>query len=129
MSVEGLSKRQLSAKKAEKLIVAEVAHCMKLCSERRFTSMIRAYREQVDSIRAQEIEKAIKALAAGGDPVNILQMMARSLTNKLMHEPSVQLRHAGYHGRIDVLEAAKRILGIGEPCFSLEDGIVSELNE
>jgi len=36
------------------------------------------------------------------------------LTNKLMHQPSIQLRQASYHGHVEVLEVAKRILGIGE---------------
>ena len=111
---DGLAKRKESAKHAKKLITSEVAHCIKLFSERRFTGMIRAYREQVAVLRTQEIDKAMRALAAGQDPSEVLQVMARALTNKLMHQPSVQLRQAGYDGHIEVLEIAKRLLGIGD---------------
>ncbi len=115
ITTQGLEKRKVQAKYAEKLIAQEVAHYQKLVSERRFNGMIRAYREQVEAIRAQELDKALRALANGQDPAAVMQGLARTLTNKLMHQPSVQLRHASYHGHIEVLEAAKRLLGIGGP--------------
>lgn len=121
ITADGLEKRKMSAKRAEKLIADEVVHYMKLFSERRFAGTIRAYREQVETLRAQEIEKAMRALGAGEEPEDVLQTMARALTNKLMHQPSVQLRQASYHGHVEVLEVAKRILGIGEQQIFNED--------
>jgi len=111
---EGMAKRKTAAKHAEKLIKDEVQHFIKLFSERRFAGMIKAYRGQAENLRIQEVNKAIRALNSGQDPAVVLHSMARALTNKLMHQPSIQLRQASYHGHVEVLEVAKRILGIGE---------------
>ena len=71
----------------------------------------------------------MRALTAGQDPAAVLQCMARALTNKLMHQPSVELRQASYHGRLEVLEVARRILGIGEHPLMKEDFVFTEPTE
>lgn len=57
--------------------------------------LLRAYREQAESLRDQELERALKQLAAGTDAEKVLQNFARLLTNKLIHTPSTQLKKAG----------------------------------
>ena len=39
--------------------------------------------------------------------------LARTLTNKLLHTPSSQLREAGSNGRRELLEAANTLLQLG----------------
>ena len=40
--------------------------------------------------------------------------LARTLTNKLVHEPSVQINRAAYDGREEILDSAREL-------FSLKD--------
>jgi len=51
-----------------------------------------------------ETEKAVRALRNGSDPETVLRSLARGLTNKLLHEPSVQVRKATTEGRTEVTE-------------------------
>ncbi|RLW70673.1 MAG: hypothetical protein B6D71_05485, partial [gamma proteobacterium symbiont of Stewartia floridana] len=37
---------------------------------------------------------------------------AHTLTNKLLHTPSTQMRQAGFNGQIDLLEAANTLFQI-----------------
>jgi glutamyl-tRNA reductase len=41
-------------------------------------------------------------------------MFAHALTNKLLHAPSVQLRQAGFEGRLEILQFAKQLFAIPE---------------
>lgn len=54
--------------------------------------MIRSYREQAEKYRDAELEKAMRLLQSGASPEEALQYLAHRLTNKLLHESTVQLR-------------------------------------
>ena len=41
-----------------------------------------------------------------------MQFLAHTLTNKLLHNPSSQLRQAGFNGQLELLEAANTLLQI-----------------
>jgi glutamyl-tRNA reductase len=57
---------------------------------------------------------AQRQLVAGKDPEQVMNELARTLTNKLVHEPCVQINRAAYDGREDVLDTAREL-------FSLKD--------
>ena len=110
----GLAQREEAARVAQKIIMQEVVHFTKHLQEKQFSSTIRAYRQQAEDLRKQEVANALCLLAKGHDPEKVLTSMARSLTNKLMHQPSVQLRQASYSGHWEILAAAKRLFGLTE---------------
>jgi glutamyl-tRNA reductase len=60
--------------------------------------IIRAYREQAENIRDDELDKAFKQLAAGVDSEKVLENLARGLTNKLIHAPVIGLKQASEAG-------------------------------
>ena len=62
----------------------------------------------------RELERALRQLRAGGDATQVLTLMARSLTNKLLHEPTVQLRRAAAEGRAEVIGWSRRLFGLNE---------------
>lgn len=70
---------------------------------------IRAYRKQVEDLCDLELSKAMRQLHKGGDPVQVLASFAHVLTNKLLHNPSVQLRQAGVEGRFELLQLAQQL--------------------
>ena len=109
---EGLRSRQEAALQAEEIIDAQVAHFMGWLRSLDAVATIRAYREKVNRIRDQELTKARRLLAAGHDPDEVLQQLARGLGNKLAHAPSVHMRRAGFEGREDFLQAARELLDL-----------------
>ncbi|MBB72410.1 MAG: glutamyl-tRNA reductase [Legionellales bacterium] len=112
MAKEGLQKRQEAAKTAETIIEHEAQRYMHLLHDDEFVATIRAYREKVDELRELEINRALSLLEKGYSPAETLEILARSLTNKLMHHPSVQLRQAGETGQAEFLRVAKQLLNL-----------------
>jgi glutamyl-tRNA reductase len=76
---------------------------------------IRAYRKQIEDLCHAEMTKAMRQLKRGDDPMEVMSSFAQALTNKLLHTPSVQLRQAGYEGRLEILQLAQQLFAIPEP--------------
>jgi glutamyl-tRNA reductase len=56
--------------------------------------VLKAYRQQGERLRDEELQKAQRLLANGGNAEDVLMQLARGLTNKLLHAPSVQLKNS-----------------------------------
>jgi len=95
---EGVRSRQEAAKAAEVMI--EEGLVTYLESERSLdaVSSIRDYRQNMAALRDNELERAMAKLAKGEDPEIVMQRLARDLTNKMMHAPTVQLKKASALG-------------------------------
>ncbi|MCY1503612.1 Glutamyl-tRNA reductase [compost metagenome] len=112
---ENLKSRQGAAQAAEELVGAGVDDFMQRLRELAAVDVLRAYRQQAERLRDEELQKAQRLLANGSDPQEILAQLARGLTNKLLHAPSVQLKKLSAEGRIDALTLAQEL-------FALEEG-------
>lgn len=112
---EGLKSRQEAAKQAEDIIDTQVSHFMGWLKSLDAVSTIRAYRDAAEQFRAVELEKAQRLLATGADPAKVLEQLAHNLTNKLTHQPSTQIRQAGYDGRIELIDAARELFNLKTP--------------
>lgn len=112
---ENLKSRQEAAVQAEDIIDTQTTRFMGWLRSLGAVATIRAYREKAQSIQNQELEKALKKLNAGEDPEKILQLLAHTLTNKLIHAPSSRMRQAGYDGQLDLLQSAIELLELKEP--------------
>ena len=75
---------------------------------------IRAFRSSIESIRDAEIEKALTALDRGQDSEDIINMLARNLTNKLLHKPTTRLKQASEEGRDDAINATKDLFDLNK---------------
>lgn len=109
---EGRHSREEAAKQAEEIIDNQVDHFMGWLRSLEAVDTIRAFREQADAVRDDAIQAAQRQLAAGKDPKEVIQELGRTLTNKLIHNPSVQMNHAAFEGRKDLLDTARQLLGI-----------------
>ena len=78
------------------------------------TPTICRYRSKMEQIRDAEVQRALHQLSQGQNPEQVITHLARSLTNKITHQPSLKLRHAGFEGRSDKLSIAQELLGIGD---------------
>ena len=55
---------------------------------------IREFRSKMETIRDTELAKAMANLEKGQDPEQVLQRLARDLSNKMMHGPTIYLKQA-----------------------------------
>lgn len=74
--------------------------------------ILRAFRQQAEEQRDQELERALRQLAAGNDAEKVLTQLARSLTNKLIHTPSTQLRKAGEEQHWELIGQFSELFGL-----------------
>ena len=95
---EGMRSRQEAAKTAEVMI--EEGLVSYLAYERSLDSVgtIRDYRQRMEAVRDEELERALVLLSKGEEPQLVMQRLARGLTNKMMHAPTVQLKKASALG-------------------------------
>jgi glutamyl-tRNA reductase len=78
-------------------------------------STLKQFRQRAEILRDVETEKALRALRNGSDPETVLRSMARGLTNKLLHEPSIQVRKATTEGRIEVTQWLRELHQLDSP--------------
>lgn len=109
---ENIRSRQEAAKQAEEIIDTQVVHFMDWMSSLDAVSTIRAIREQAANLQQESLSGALKKLRNGGDPEQILQEVTRSLTNKLIHSPSSQLRQADDERKAALLKAAQELFNL-----------------
>jgi len=109
---ENRKSRREAAHQAEDIINTQVEHFMAWMRSLEAVDSIRAYREKSYQARDDSLAAAKRQLLAGKEPQQVMDELARVLTNKLIHEPSVQMKHAAYHGEQERLEHACQLLGI-----------------
>jgi glutamyl-tRNA reductase len=111
---ENLKSRQQAAGEAEKIIDDKVVEFMRWAHALDAVPTIRALRESAAAIREAEVARAKHQLARGEDPTKVLEQLARSMANKLTHEPTTALRQADHDGDAPLLEAARRLFNLDD---------------
>lgn len=109
---EGVKARQSAAEEAELLIAQGIEHFIEQLRARDAVQTLMDIRQQAEVVRDQEIEKALRQLQRGQNAEDVLRHLARGLTNKLIHTPSVELKKASAEGRTDLLVQARRLYGL-----------------
>jgi glutamyl-tRNA reductase len=109
---ENMRSRQDEARKADIIIASGVEEFQLQLRSRHAVDTVKALRNHAERLRDSEVEKALKALARGEAPEQVVSTMARGLTNKLIHSPSIELKKASAEGREDVVQAARSLLGL-----------------
>jgi glutamyl-tRNA reductase len=95
---ESLKSREGAAREAEEYIRQG---CEGFLSQQRVTGVgeaLKRFRAQAETMQKRELQKALNALKNGGKPETVLTQLSRSLTNKLIHEPTIQVRKAAEEG-------------------------------
>ena len=106
---DNLEGRRQAARAADVLIAEEVARFVSSERTRDAGPAIRRLRDEAERARRQTLEQAERMLA-GGQPVReVLEFLATTLTNRLMHAPSVRLRKAAEAGDAGTVDAIAEI--------------------
>lgn len=109
---DNLQSRQTAAVQAEQMIEEQAEHFMRSMHVLNAVPTIRAYRDKIEVLRQEELYKAQQALNSGVPPEKVLVTFAQSLTNKIMHAPTLQMRQAAYQGNSQILTAAQQLFDI-----------------
>ncbi|MEC5398376.1 glutamyl-tRNA reductase [Uliginosibacterium sp. H1] len=100
----GVESRHAAVQEAEAIIDTGVSGFLQWVANRDAVPTIRALREQAESLRQTEMERALRALSRGDDPQAVLEALSQGLTNKLLHGPTQFLRSAEGVQAVDTVQ-------------------------
>ncbi|MGQ9830760.1 MAG: glutamyl-tRNA reductase [Thermochromatium sp.] len=106
---ESLRSRQAAAMQAEEIIDFHAGEFMAWLRSLDAAGLIQDYRQRAEELRDEVLARARRQLDAGKPPVEVLNFLAHTLTNKLLHAPSSRLRQAARDGDTVILEAANEL--------------------
>jgi glutamyl-tRNA reductase len=106
---QNLQARQDEARQARVLIEEEVARFMSSLRGQQAVPTIRELRTGAEVLRAQTLDQAVRLLASGRTPEDALAYLADTLTHRLIHAPTHELRQAGETGDETLVAAARRL--------------------
>jgi len=107
--------RQAAADQAKMIIAGQVSIFLAWQRSLGAVDLIQHYRTQAEGLRDQTLHKAHRLLAAGKPAPEVLDYLAHTLTNKLLHGPSQQMRQASSTGQQAVLAAANTLFQLKQP--------------
>jgi glutamyl-tRNA reductase len=110
-----LQLRQSSVREAEAIILEQSTSFVHWLESRTVVPTLRALRDQGESIRNTELDKARRLLANGANPAEVLDQLSRALANKFLHAPSQALNQAGTAERAEMLALYQRIYNFPDP--------------
>ena len=101
--------RRNAAEQAEAIIEVHASRFIAALGQGDAAAPLRRLREHGQAVQAQALAKARAQLAAGRDPAEVLDLLAHTLTNKLLHAPSAALREDAALG-----DAVARLFAAGK---------------
>jgi len=106
---ENLNSRREEARAAEAIIALQVEHFMRWWRAAGELATVRRLRADAESARGRTLAQAQSLLRGGRNPEATLQWLAHTLTGRLLHTPTTNLRIAAARGDADLLKAAARL--------------------
>ncbi|MFT3791383.1 MAG: glutamyl-tRNA reductase [Rudaea sp.] len=110
---DNLRSRQAAANEAEAIIELQVEHYLAWRRALDVRNPLAALRGEAEAQRDATLDKARALLASGRTPEQALEFLAHTLTNKLLHAPSANLRAAALRGDVELLRAAEALFDPG----------------
>ncbi|MEM7217152.1 MAG: glutamyl-tRNA reductase [Pseudomonadota bacterium] len=101
---QGNRERQRAAASAESIVREGTQSYLRKRRIQDSGETLRALRDRSQQIQATELERALRHWQKTGDAEAALELLARSLTNKLIHPPTQMLRDASAEGRTDLVD-------------------------
>lgn len=109
---ENLRSRQEAARAAEKIVEERAQQFLTVRRGLDAVGALRAYREQVDQLREQEVSKALESLQHGASAEEVIQRLGRALSSKIAHMPTIKMKQAAANAEYEKLTWAAELLGI-----------------
>jgi glutamyl-tRNA reductase len=115
---DNLQIRQEAVVQAEQMIAEQTDHFLQWLEGRAVVPTITAISGHHDALRTAELERARRMLANGANADEVLDALARGLTNKFLHAPLSALNQAGDAERAELIALFHRIYKLPEPPLS-----------
>ncbi len=106
---QNMDNRRRAAEQAEEIIDTQVENFLAWLRAQGAQTTIKDFRLQAELTRDETLTKTLGLLNSGMAPEEALKRLAHTLTNKLIHTPSAQIREAGANERHDLIAAAREI--------------------
>ncbi|HEY4581670.1 MAG TPA: glutamyl-tRNA reductase [Lysobacter sp.] len=106
---ENRRSRREAADEAEAIVELQVARFREKLEASGRTEPVKRIRAHGEAARAEVLAKAKQQLANGMSPGDVLEFLAHTLTNRLLHAPTVAVREAATQGDADLARAAERL--------------------
>ncbi len=106
---ENRRSRREAAEQAEAIIELQVEHFLAWWQASDRIDALRELRQRGEAERDAVLVRARAMLSQGRSPEQALDYLAHTLTNKLLHAPSANLRAAALRGDAELLRAAERL--------------------
>jgi len=107
---ENRQQREHAASGARLVINEEVVKFLAEARAHDAAPAIRALRQHADGIRRQTLEQARRMIAAGKSSDEVIEFLASTLTNRLLHAPTQALRQASELADSALAETVTRLL-------------------
>lgn len=91
---QGMASRQAAITQAQTIIDLRVSDFAGWLRQRQTVPAIQSLRDRAHYLCEVELQRALRHLHHGDSPEEVLEMFARGLTNKLIHDPTILLRNA-----------------------------------
>ncbi len=111
---DSVAARREAAGEAEEIVETQVENFRAWERSLGAVDTIKALRGQAESVRQQTLEEAQRMLASGRGGEEALEFLAHTLTNRLLHKPTVGMRAAGRDERYEVISAARELFDLDE---------------
>ena len=111
---ENLRSRESAADDARAIIENRVDHYRQLLKSRDAVPVIQALRLKGAAERDKTLEKARRMLESGKPIDQVLEFLANTLTNRLLHNPTSGLRRAAEDDDRETLEAARKLFDLDD---------------
>ena len=106
---ENRRSRREAANEAEAIVELQVSRYVETLGASTRTEPLKRLRAHGEAAKADALMKAKQQLAAGDDPQAVLDFLAHTLTNKLLHAPTIALREAAISGNAELARAADKL--------------------
>jgi glutamyl-tRNA reductase len=111
---DNIKARQSAADLARVIVDQETESWAAKQRELAVVDTIKAFRDSAESIRDAEVERALDALRRGQDATEVINALARNLTNKLLHKPTTKLKQVSEEGREDAINVTHELFGLNQ---------------
>jgi glutamyl-tRNA reductase len=101
--------RREAAEAAEAIVELQVARYAETLALGALNAPLKRLRAHGEAARADVLAKARQQLAAGQAPEAVLDFLAHTLTNRLLHAPTAALRDAALNGDMDLARATDKL--------------------
>ncbi len=109
---ENRTMRLQASEKAENMIDFQVVKFMRWIRSLDSVPTVVSFREGLHELKQAELERALRRLGSGTDPVRVVEQLAHDLINKVAHHPGQVIKQADMEEDATVIAAVRKLFNL-----------------